>query len=93
MKKVASLLTTVGDYDAQIVITEFLLRIVTSQDCADEVICDRSMAQMFFSISKQTFETDARNYINELNRRCGEDAKVWTYPCITVEVSKTRFKI
>lgn len=86
MKALSELLKTVGDYEAQITISEILLRLVTSPAWAHEIFADKGLSETFFAISKQNFESDVRTFINELNRNCGEAAKVWTYPCIAAEV-------
>jgi len=87
LSQVSELLRTVGDYEAQVLIAELLLRAAASPAILEQVFAyDPDLSRIFGTISKFNFEADARNFINELNKRCGENAKVWTYPCITAEV-------
>ena len=88
VEKASKLLDSVGDFEVQISLLEFLFRISSSTELAHNLFSSRpELGRAFVSISRGEFEIDARVFINVLNKSLGERTKVWTLPCLKAEVS------
>ena len=88
MRLVAQLLDKIGDFEAQIIIIELLVRVASNPHLSHDFFGAGNVAvfRMFNAITKENFEAEARSFINYLNRKLGAEAKVWTIPCIAAKV-------
>ena len=93
LRATAKLLETIGDFEAQMVITELLVRLASNPHLTPNFFGDGHDVHfmMFTAITKDNFEVEARNFINYVNQQLGDEAQVWTVGCFSAKVIQVSF--
>jgi hypothetical protein len=77
----------VGDFEAQILMTELLVRLVSNPGWLPNLFdSNDDLTEQFGDITKDKFECKARTFIFAMNESLGDAAKVWSFGCITAKV-------
>jgi hypothetical protein len=86
--KVAHKIFTLGDYETQLVLLELMMRLCGQEDPVVAKTWFRSdeLTKMFCQIKKQSFEPQARPFLNTLNKSCGAKARVKSIACKRMKV-------
>ncbi|XP_040922055.1 synaptonemal complex protein 2-like isoform X2 [Toxotes jaculatrix] len=95
LSQVAAAVLTVGDYELQVSLSEALCRLTPRKDRQQRAnqwfsCCDISNA--FCDIRDADFEVDCRRFLNFVNRRHGNQRRVYTFPCIRAFLDSTQVK-
>ncbi|XP_038057805.1 uncharacterized protein LOC119729273 [Patiria miniata] len=95
MSLMADLLTTAGDIEMQIACTETLARLVKRSDkdnynLIQDWFCDQDFAAGFMKIKDDTFETDCRKFLNNMNDNLGSKQSVFSFPCISAHLGSLK---
>ncbi|XP_029102298.1 synaptonemal complex protein 2-like [Scleropages formosus] len=92
LEEFAKVILEVGDYEMQVAVSEALCR-MTTRKCREELVYKwfpiRCFADSFKAINDPEFETDCRQFLNEVNSYFGDERRVFTFPCIQVFLDTT----
>ncbi|XP_012995142.2 synaptonemal complex protein 2-like isoform X1 [Esox lucius] len=92
LEQFAKVILNVGDFEMQVALTEALCRMTVKksrEELANKWFANPVFAEGFNAIKDGEFETDCRNFLNDLNSYFGDERRVFTFPCLKVFLETT----
>ena len=86
--RLTKMIPYLGDYEAQIMTIEVLIRFCAQQDflLVSKLFKDENLATNFAKIERKRFEAQCRPLLNAINKKLGNKALVRSYPCQNMKV-------
>ncbi|XP_068438443.1 synaptonemal complex protein 2-like [Clinocottus analis] len=92
LSQVATAVLTVGDYELQVSLSEALCRLTPRKDRqqrANRWFSSCDIIKAFCDIRDADFEVDCRQFLNFVNSHCGDQRRVYSFPCVSAFLDHT----